>query len=799
MKDRFANMSIYLILVFTISILHTCILPLYSQSDKNNLNNEVEGRGTNDLDEKSESDSIDNDRTDTRDERISEDIKLRTITVKGSSSNRDEKRDIQKLSSHTMTLQELKNVPASLGDSINALTSLPGIIRAGEGLFGPLVIRGANIRFNNYYIDDIPIYNPLHYGGMHSIINNNLINKIDLYASSFPVEFGSALAAVIDISTIDEVDEFGGYINISALSADALIQSPILRVEDEGLVFGSPINISDNAGFENIGYFIVSGRYGYIGLLIPHLMPKEEKDKIEIVPEYWDYQTKCKYNFNSTNSLTLLLIGSSDYFKIKKKRSLEEGEDPLQARLEFKMDQVSHGQGIYYTYKPSKKMSNELIAYSSFHKSFRYMNFPEEGIADWAKNVHVTSRSYIFGFKDNNRFEWWQHHGEVDAGIEHTIYYFTAHGKTILPQGYYSIIDLSDPNMMISYYLDERIVNHVTSGYLKNRFTLGRFILLPGIRSDYLSRSAKATWDPRIMASYEFPTRTTLSAAGGKYSFFLQTNPIIFDTSPDLTKLGDELMSEKAIHRALGVEQKIDLVTLKIEGFYNNFYDLAEAYPHIEPDGTYLQGLTSGKAKAKGVEIMLRKDRVLKRRGLFGWLSYTYTHSKYKSGLPTQPGLYGNPSNRIGDEYGDQWINYDFEQRHSLKLVTGYVFGNHTFSARFQFYSSFPYTPIIGSNLDIEYYFRTGLLRYQPITGKRNTAHFPSHHTLDIRYSYRNFYSWGHVSWYIEVINVYNNRAINEHNWDYRYEYGPNNPHNKAPEDNFMQGIIPNFGVEIKF
>ena len=61
-----------------------------------------------------------------------------------------------------MTVEDMKEVPGSLGDSISALTSLPGIIRGFGGFFGPLVIRGANPSSNNYFVDDIPMDNPLH-------------------------------------------------------------------------------------------------------------------------------------------------------------------------------------------------------------------------------------------------------------------------------------------------------------------------------------------------------------------------------------------------------------------------------------------------------------------------------------------------------------------------------------------------------------------------------------------------------------------------------------------------------------
>ncbi|HRS64160.1 MAG TPA: carboxypeptidase-like regulatory domain-containing protein, partial [Spirochaetota bacterium] len=49
-------------------------------------------------------------------------------------------RDIQKTSRHTMTVKEIKEVPASFGDSLNALTALPSVSRP-FGIFGPLIIR----------------------------------------------------------------------------------------------------------------------------------------------------------------------------------------------------------------------------------------------------------------------------------------------------------------------------------------------------------------------------------------------------------------------------------------------------------------------------------------------------------------------------------------------------------------------------------------------------------------------------------------------------------------------------------
>jgi len=184
---------------------------------------------------------------------------------------------------------------------------------------------------------------------------------------------------------------------------------------------------------------------------------------------------------------------------------------------------------------------------------------------------------------------------------------------------------------------------------------------------------------------------------------------------------------------------------------------------------------------------MLRLDRVEDQNGLFGWINYTYTQSKRKSGLPLSL-----------DPYGDQYLNFSSEQEHALKIVSGYVLGRHTLSGRFQANSSFPYTPITGSVLSPNPTPSGSEPRYaRTFNGsKPYSAHFPIDHRLDVRYSYKTNKTWGSVSWYIEVINIYNNRTVSRETWSYSRPYGADNP-KKEPDDGLS--IIPNFGVEIKF
>ncbi len=704
---------------------------------------------------------------------------LRPVTVRGGALTITADRPIQKLSRRTMTVQNLKEVPASFGDSVNALTSLPGVIRTSGGFFGPLVIRGAEPSYNRYYVDGMPVGNPLHFFGLHSVIANDLMSEIDLYASSFPSEFGGPLAAVISINTLDTVKEFGGNADVGMISATALLKSPFTRerVTENGVEK------------ENMGYLIAAGRVGYLTLLIPLFYELTTGEKLQSLPEYWDYQVKGKIYLNSRNSITMLCMGSRDYWKLlvdPDDVEVNEGDDPLFGDLEFDYDQVFHNQGLYYKYD-SGKFRNTLMVYSAWSKHHTYVNAGSDVLAaypdHWLKDFYVDSIPWTLGLKNNFKLEWIDDLAEIRGGLELTHYFFDAEGKEleITESGF---IDPGDPDAVNAIPFDVTFRNTTAGGYAEQRFSPGGFIFAPSLRIEKLVNTRYYTIDPRGLASYEFPTETTLSAAGGHYSSFFQTNPFFFQFAPYSASQSKYYDPEKAWHCAAGIEQAADLITFNAEFFYNYYYDMVVDYPHTE-GGVDVSGINAGECKTYGVELMVRRDR---REGggggLFGWGSYTYTSSKIKSGLPLSYDL-----------NGDKWVSSNFEQRQSVKIVMGYQYRRHTVSSKFQLYSSMPYTGIIGSEES-----PAGTGRYAPLYDNHNIneKHFPVDHRLDLRYSCRTGYEWGYVSWYIEIINVYGfwYKPENEVIWKYDRPYGNDNP---TVESGDGLSVIPNFGVEVKF
>lgn len=698
---------------------------------------------------------------------VARDFQMLPYTSKGGSVVIRGERDIQKVSRHTMTVKQIKDVPASFGDSLNALTSLPSVSRP-MGIFGPLIIRGADSSVNGYYIDDIPVFNPMHFGGLHSVINNDLIREIDLYASAYPSQFSNAQGAIININTIDEVDKSGGNVDVGLISASALVKEPITETT----------YADGKEKKENKGYLIAAGRFGYLTLFIPLFYEYVLDQKLEQVVEYWDYQFKGKYNLDSRNSLSFIVFGSKDKLKlIYKEDDMEKGEDPLWADAEWKQNQQSHNAGVYYSYK-DKKFSNTLMAFAAMTDFYRWAELPESN-SDWAKDLGTDSKPYIFGAKDKMRLEWWENHAELRLGAEVNYYRFNVEGKILLPREYIeSGFDANDPDLAVTINIDKTIENYTFVQFMENKFTFGWFTIVPGYHTEYLERTDKWVFDPRGMASIAFPTGTTIGAAGGWYSHFIQTNGDYFNEVPLLAEI-EYIDPQRSIHRSVSLEQRISDYTVKLEGFSNRFWDIVDAEEWTDKDGTVKNFRNNGKMKTYGFELMAKVSDE-REQGLFGWTSYTYTQAKYRSNLAT-------------DDYGDEWISSWSEQVHVLKAVAGYTYGKHTLSARFQFNSSLPYSPIVDAVQDTTYVGKTE--RWIPVYGKTNSERLDPEHRLDLRYSYKTNYKWGYVSWYIEAINVYNFRS-EEYNFDYRHDEGGSNPSIKKSKD---VAIIPNFGVEAKF
>lgn len=703
------------------------------------------------------------------------DLYIEALRLRSSGAVIEEERDIQSVSRYTVTNEDIKTIPATFGDSLGAVAAFAGIERSG--VFGPLSIRGMDNLFNRYYIDGVPVRKPQHFGGLHSVVHNDLIASIDIYSSAFPVYFGDPLAAVIEINTVDKVEERSTYIDLGLLSANAATAGPLTK------------------GDEYAGYWHASGRYGYLTLIVPKLIAKVTGDMVKFDIFYYDYQAKTKYYLNKNNSITLLLVGAVDFISVatdfdhkSRAEAIQDGADPLSLDVEAELDSYYHMQTLAHTWRPSDLIYNKLRAYSSLNKSVTSQNFRSADVAAWAKDLHIDSMPNIYGLKDDFLLKLLDNKINLKLGLDYSYYDFKAEGKTLIPTGVVknTMPDFRDPDQFTIAYVSQSASTSTLGAYTENKLELGGLEAVAGYRWQYLQEFDRLAADPRGRFSYTLPTQTVISAAGGLYTSFFQTNTLLFDSAPEIME--SDLEAEKAIHRAVGLEQKFrDLNSIKIEGYYNYYYDLVEL-GMIEKDGEIVAGDNLGEIETYGVEVTLKRDRSRAARDLYGWVSYTYGNARHKSHLPDAIGSTGQTI----EYYGDLWMPSNTDRRHSLKIIAGYRFGEHSFDAKFQFYTSFPYTPIVDDDND-----PLGTGRYAPVLGTPNSARFPAEHQLDIRYSRRAKESWGSWTFYAELINAYNKKSDSVQNWKFNERYQPGS--NPVYESDSPINLMTNLGIEVRF
>lgn len=734
-------------------------------------------------------------------------VKGRTLVVRS-------ERNIQKVSRHTMTVKQLKETPATLGDPLNALTTLPGINRTAS-LFGQVVIRAMTGTYgtsNWFEIDGMPMQYPQHFGGVHSVISLDLIREIDLYASAFPAPFGNSYSAVVNFNTIDEIKEFGGHASINILSTN----------------FESHIPLDDQGG-----YALVAGRAGYLSLLVPAIT-RAMGNEVTQLPDYYDYQFKIKKYLGSKghHSVHALFLGAKDKWKFVANEEDAQDGDEYQDPFNFAWNlQISNGfdnLGTYYTYDPSDKLYFRQLVYFSFN---RYQGeFDNKYLPPDINNLANISDQNIYGSKNWFRFQWLDS-AELHLGTDVSLYNFHSDINNILPAGNATSPDIYQEGDFKRYVSRTKLWNTGLAAFIENRFTWQGWKFVPGLRTEWLhintdstrgdgtkiqgTSSMDPTFSPRGVLSYTFPTETTVAIAGGIYYAYVQSSIFWMQAAPEISE-AYYVKPEKSVHRVVSLEQKWRLVTITIEGFYNNMKNMVvpdQRNPYeTEPKyGEPIRVRNSGQGENYGFEIMARLDREQNQStGLFGWLSYTYTDARFNRGLPqlslTQTELVNagliSPTATAEDvaDYNaadNDWYRNNYEMRHSVKFIGGYFWGSHSVSVRYEFATSTPYTPIVG-NSDPTTYEVDGETRqrYAPIYGERNSKRYEPSHRIDLRYAYSPTYSWGQLSFYAEIILITNQREIER--WKYDQPYDPEDNPVMAVSDNRIP-FIPLLGLEAKF
>lgn len=630
------------------------------------------------------------------------------------------KKEETRVSVITMTSEDIKKVPVTMGDNdiVQALLVQPSVTSTGDQ-GGQLYIRGGTPIQNKVLMDGAVIYNPFHSIGLLSVFDTDLIRSADIYTGGFGAEYGGRLSSVMDIKLRDgNKKRFSGIVGLNPVNAKIILEGPIKKLKEDGGASAS---------------FLVSARGSFL-----------------------EYSSRVFYpyaNVTPGNSVTTGL--PYNFYDILGKISINAGGSGSRINL-FGFSQndfVNFNSITSFNWKAAGGGINFLVVPGSTNVkidgSLAYSNYVIEMLENNDQNLKRNSS--INAFNLNLNFSQF-------LGVHKMMYGLEAVGTftTLLYDTPYST----------------RIENNNNTtelaGYVKGKFIKWGFVFEPSVRLHYYASISEFSPEPRLSIKYNATDWMRVKLAGGMYS----QNLVAANSDRDVVNLfygflsgvqdlpktfrGNDVTSKlsKSQHAILGFEFDLGKhVDINLEGYYINFSQLLNVNRNKQFD-----------IDAQGVPDYLKYDIIIEDGYAAGGdVTVKFEYKNFY--LWTVYSL-------ITIKRNDEIITYtpQFNRTHNLNIVANYKFGKNKdweVSARWNLGSGFPFTQNQGfyqaldfqGGINTDYTTSQGTLGI--IYGDINTGTLPWYHRLD--FNIRKTFKFGEnmkLELNAGASNLYNRRNI---------------------------------------
>lgn len=156
-------------------------------------------------------------------------VKMLDEVVVTSSRNRVDAIDATSVGSLSLSSEKIRYTPVIFGESdiIKTLQLEPGVTPGVEGFAG-MYVHGGNHDENLYMLDNIPLYQVNHLGGLFSAFNSEIMRNVDFYKSSFPARYDGRLSSFMDVHTKDgSTEKANGSFTLGLICGAFDINGPI--------------------------------------------------------------------------------------------------------------------------------------------------------------------------------------------------------------------------------------------------------------------------------------------------------------------------------------------------------------------------------------------------------------------------------------------------------------------------------------------------------------------------------------------------------------------------------------------
>ena len=690
---------------------------------------------------------------------------------------------------------EAKNKAGAVEDVLRTLQTMPGVV-APNDFSSQLVIRGSGPDQNLILMDNIELFNPYRLYGFISLFNPETVNSISLLTGGFGARYSDRLSAVLDITNRDGARDKGyitGKLNMSLTNANLVLEGALPMWN---------------------GSWVVSTRRTYYDLVAgPIAKSLGAVDGDVAFPNFRDVQMKVtlypvtdhKITINALSSRDNTLFSSGANRDVADSVSITDNSfnDVFAASWLWLASKSYTMNTVVSTYVNTGATSfgglggsqavigtNDPVTKNDFQRlqdSLRTAGLD-------VPQLYSISGSTGFTFKKTsirNEHSWHVDSTHtLDFGLLHD-WIYTGVNVDVNFDPRLKALQQSNPRIPRIPDSFENGVSYIrSSAYVQDNVRVAKDVTIQGgLRADFFALIDKFYLAPRLSASYALDKQSTLRAAWG-----------IFYQSPGYEKLFDaqvfldltstavqNLKAERAMHTILGVDHMLsDEWQIKGEVYYKGFNDLilpqrtqgtvwtVERLPGLadsvyrtragwsQPIATIGDSLTttpvnSARGESYGLEIMLQKVANAGENKLYGWVSYSLAlANRYQDGLT---------------------IPFNYDRRHNFNLVGGYkISDNVDMSVTFVYGTGFPWTRPSGIKPRVVLIkdTLTGTMVPRIDTDWRgvifdvdrgglatiNNGRLSDYHRLDIRFT--TYARWFDMKWsfYLDVINVYNQKNV---------------------------------------
>ncbi|MCX6132315.1 MAG: TonB-dependent receptor [Ignavibacteriales bacterium] len=544
------------------------------------------------------------------------------------------------VSYRTLSPQEIRRSPGSAEDIFRVMQSLPGVATAG-GKSAQLIVRGGSPDENLTLLDNIEIYNPIHFArtgesmGIISIINPSLLREVNFLTGGFPAKYGDKMSSVFDMTMVDGNKELHNTdINANVAGLGAMVDGPVL----------------DN------GTMVFSARRGFFDLLTSLLSRPA-------APSYYDAVGKLTYDLDPKNRLSFVGFYYLDQIKREGGVSMKSSTDI--GRYNYLMrDDYGTAFGVNWRYLISPNAySLTTLSYSdNGWNTLRGTEAERDLIGEDILEKSYTLKSELTYQVSPS--------AEIRGGAQ--MRYIESKQESWKPADTTRSGQIV-PASSIAYL--PKVVNK-PSAFLQSTWKPWvQMSVTAGVRYDYFSFTREATISPRLSASYQVTSRTAFNAAYGR---FYQT-PASYQIALD--PLNQQLRSSSATHYIFGVEHLLrDDLRGTLEVYYKDLSNV------IVASDTNSILYNTGSGFARGIEFSLQKKFT---DGFVGTASYTYSESRRRDAQGSAEYYFEFDRPHIlnliaGLELGDNWqlgAKFQYASGNPFTPVVAVVQKNNTYYA----------------------------------------------------------------------------------------------------------------------